>query len=415
MNWWRLISGIISGGLSELARSTNNQEAKAKEAISNALRSAGASEEEIEAAISSGVSTDNKLSSGLSNMWNQFTGSDTTAAQDKLNEFNAQEAQKDRDFQLWMAQNKYDIETQSMEQAGVNPAMMYGHGLVGTQANGAQASAASSPGGNAEGLFNVLFSLMRMPMELKNMQATAERNRAEAKAATENAETNRRNADINRIEADIKARLAGIEARKVDIAEAEKDIKARLADSNIEVNDATIKKLTADAINVDKQTSLADAYYELAKKKNDIDAISAAAAMKQANAAIDNANTNRVNGVAQRGLWYSQQMLNTVVEWNETERGNWIPKEMEAKIDEMKARGYFFNKNGDLVDKQGKLVDAKTAREYVGLACDVANTACRVAGTVTTGGVAGNIGNPGSAPSAGYDVYSGYGTYYGTD
>lgn len=103
-------------------------------------------------------------------------------------DFTAEEAQKSRDFTEYMARNKYAFETQSMQDAGVNPAMVYGGGsLVPTAANGAmgsgaQATAAGS--GNAglpqlSAMIEPLMAAVRMPLELKQMQADLERTEAE--------------------------------------------------------------------------------------------------------------------------------------------------------------------------------------------------------------------------------------------
>lgn len=121
-----------------------------------------------------------------------------TGSQEEQNQFNAiqagiqrdftaEEAQKSRDFTEYMARNKYSMETQSMQDAGVNPAMVYGGGsLVPTAANGAtgagaQASAAGS--GNAglptlAGMIEPLMAAVRMPLEMKQMQANLEQTRA---------------------------------------------------------------------------------------------------------------------------------------------------------------------------------------------------------------------------------------------
>lgn len=98
-----------------------------------------------------------------------YTRNHLTGAENEQNAFNAEQAQVSRDFTEYMARNKYSMETQSMEDAGVNPAMMYGSGsLVPTAANGAQASGSALSGGN---MADFLSTIVRMPLEMKALEA----------------------------------------------------------------------------------------------------------------------------------------------------------------------------------------------------------------------------------------------------
>lgn len=91
-----------------------------------------------------------------------------TGAEREQNEWNAAEAQKSRDFTQFMAENKYSMETQSMQNAGVNPALVYGNGnLVPTAANGAQAQGSVGAGGD---IISTLMAMVRMPLEMKKLE-----------------------------------------------------------------------------------------------------------------------------------------------------------------------------------------------------------------------------------------------------
>lgn len=124
------------------------------------------------------------------NLENKYLEKGLTAREKEANAVSALEAQKSRDFTEYMARNKYSIETQSMRDAGVNPAMVYGGGnLVPTASNGATASSVAPTGGLAE-LLPQIMALVRMPMEMKAMQAQIDNTSAQTentRAQTEGA------------------------------------------------------------------------------------------------------------------------------------------------------------------------------------------------------------------------------------
>lgn len=102
---------------------------------------------------------------------NKYLEKGLTGREKEANEFSAGEAQKSRDWEEYMARNKYLFETEGMQNAGINPAMVYGGGnLVPTASNGAHASSVSPTGGLTD-LIPQVMSLIRMPMEMKALQA----------------------------------------------------------------------------------------------------------------------------------------------------------------------------------------------------------------------------------------------------
>lgn len=136
-----------------------------------------------------------------------YTRNTLTGAENEQNAFNAEQAQMSRDFTEYMARNKYSMETQSMQDAGVNPAMVYGGGsLVPTAANGSAASGSPLSGGN---IADLMSTLVRMPLELKQLSAeidltaaNADKSRADAKLADQKYETEVQITRITAINAD---------------------------------------------------------------------------------------------------------------------------------------------------------------------------------------------------------------------
>lgn len=96
----------------------------------------------------------------LGDLHRSISGSGLTTAEIQANEFNAAEAQKQRDWQTEMDNTKVQRSVQDMQAAGVNPAMMMGgSGVTASTPSGAAASAGAPRRGNVS-----LDSIMNMAM-----------------------------------------------------------------------------------------------------------------------------------------------------------------------------------------------------------------------------------------------------------
>lgn len=115
----------------------------------------------------------------MASIVNKYTGAHLTGAEQEANAFNAEEAEKSRQFTEYMTRNKYQMESASMEAAGLNPAMMYGGGnLVSTSSNGAQASSVAP---STSDIGNLIFSIVRMPLEMKKLNQEIEESKSREK------------------------------------------------------------------------------------------------------------------------------------------------------------------------------------------------------------------------------------------
>lgn len=81
----------------------------------------------------------------LSTAYNHFNSA-------KTKEFNANEAQKQRNYQTEMSNTAYQRATKDMQEAGLNPAMMYGAGSAASTPSGATASATPNQSGVDTGI-----------------------------------------------------------------------------------------------------------------------------------------------------------------------------------------------------------------------------------------------------------------------
>lgn len=122
------------------------------------------------------------LSNGVSRLVNSspaqnwlkgVTGSGLTQSDIEQNQWNADEAQKARDWEEYMQSTNYQRVTGDMAAAGLNPAMMYGQGVGVSTPSGASASGSGGnpvSAGALDSLLNVVFAQQR----LRNMKADEE-------------------------------------------------------------------------------------------------------------------------------------------------------------------------------------------------------------------------------------------------
>ena len=333
--------------------------------------------------------------------------------------FNHNEAVDARNYEMYMAQNKYQMETQSMQNAGVNPAMVYGSGnLVPTAATGASGSispqsAPSSPStGSLSGLIDILSTVMRLPLEMKQINADIAARKADAQRAADEGWAARENAVTNRMNAGTQKGELGVHEREVAVREGELQVKKELKDNDIRLTDEQIRLMTEQRLNVAEATKYVSKNYDVAVKNANTVEKQAIAAMRQADAAVQNASTNDYLSTYQTDMLYSQRLGQDIMNGKSDLELKYLPEKIQAEIAEFKARGFYFNEQGKLANKNQALVTAQTVRQYELMVTDVANCVVNVAGAVATGGLSGAM--KGGSTSVTYDpapAYGAYGTY----
>ena len=175
---------------------------------------------------------------------NQYTRAGLTGAEREANAFSAEEAQKSRDFTQYMAQNKYQMETDSMEQAGLNPAMVYGGGtLVPTASNGATASSVSPQGAGIGSAFDMITQMMRFPKELELLDEQIKNTKADT--GKKGAETSEIGARIDNFVEQLKGLQLDNEAKGIINSYLDQQERADLA-----VKNATIDEKRASIDNI---------------------------------------------------------------------------------------------------------------------------------------------------------------------
>lgn len=84
------------------------------------------------------------------------------SGQTAVMEFNANEAKKAREHELFKMQNAYQMSTKDMIAAGLNPGLMYGSGGAEMASSASQASASGNGAGIINGITNVFTSAAKL-------------------------------------------------------------------------------------------------------------------------------------------------------------------------------------------------------------------------------------------------------------
>lgn len=132
----------------------------------------GSSQEDMDSAgLTSGLPN---LLGALASYFNAMTGADLTNAQKAQNQFNAQQAELQRDWEAQMSNTSYQRAVADMQAGGINPAMAMHQGGASTP------SGASASSGNATNGLDMLSTLLQLKIQNKLADATIRKTNAEA-------------------------------------------------------------------------------------------------------------------------------------------------------------------------------------------------------------------------------------------
>lgn len=440
----RILMGLLTGGISEglisaFNRHSNSDSGSVDDFLNEIKKAIQSNSSDTGPSYLSKMNDSQGYSvsegNGIADLIAGWTGSRLTTAEEQANAFNRSERIASQNFehneavdarmwQQYVEENKYGWNTTSMQNAGLNPAMVYGGGnLVGTNATGATggsspASSVSPSHGSMGDVFNMIMSLVRMPKELKQLQSDIDLNKAnaikaekEGNAALMTAGANVQNAESNTQNAATNARNATVNERLATVQELRQQVDEAMTKSNISVNDETKNKIAEEAAYINKQRSVIDQQLSIAEKNADAAQKSAIAALRNADAAVQNAATNSYLSDYQASLMYAQELM----QYANTEGQEIVNKYMDPKqrqeLENLRKEGYKLDAEGRLIDKQGNLATAQTVRTYVNCGTDVANSVSRFVGIGAIKGVAGEAFNQ-TAPAAGYGTSTGLGTVW---
>lgn len=133
-----------------------------------------------------GLNTENKgiddtvegFDSILDSTAGKYFGTTLTGQDKAIMQFNADEAQKNRDFQERMSSTTYQRTVQDMKLAGLNPALLLTGASGVSTPSGSSASASPSSGGS----ISDLMSLALLPFQMANISANTKKTEAETES-----------------------------------------------------------------------------------------------------------------------------------------------------------------------------------------------------------------------------------------
>lgn len=174
---------------------------------------------------------DKKVNEGAgTSVFDKITGAHLTGAQEESNAFNANEAQKQRDFEQQMSDTSFQRQVADLQSAGLNPALAMSSGGASTP-SGASASSVSPESGSSLGEVLQLLSFRKdyekTQAEINNINADTENKDADTRNIQEHT-------SLLGPEFDLKVQSLGLEERKVYLEEVKTQITKDLTDAEIE-------------------------------------------------------------------------------------------------------------------------------------------------------------------------------------
>lgn len=332
------------------------------------------------------------------------TGSDLTPAEKAANQFTADEAQKQRDWEEYMSNTSYQRQVKDMQAAGVNPAMaMKGDGAA--VPSGASATSVSPQSGAS---LSDIMQLILMPMQKKLMQAQSQMYSDQGKAALLNAGANVRNAGTNERNAGTNEKNATTQRMQAETERMRAEIEQSRVENVNALNDEQKKVLAEQAAFIKLQREQLPEQLEVAKKNADSQSRHAIAALRQADAAVQNAATNDRLADYETSLKYTQELLTWYQAEGQKVIAQYLPERTRTEIDNLIKEGVVLDERGRLVHKQGNLVDAQMVKTYVNVGTDISGAVNQWLNPFSKGAT--------SSSGAGFDLSGAYqGVAYGYD
>lgn len=342
--------------------------------------------------------------SGLSSLRNKVFGTGLTQSETEANAFSAAEAEKQRAWETEMSNTSYQRAVVDMQKAGVNPALAMSQGGASTP-SGASATSVS-PANDFS--FQDILSLVMLPLQKKLIQAQAQQARDNGEAALITARANERNAGTNERNAGTNEQNAVSQRMDAESRRMQVEIERARARSQINVNEHEVERIAEQAAFIKLQREQLPRQLEIAEQHADADSKRAIAALRQADAAVQNAATNDRLADYETSLKYTQELLTWYQAEGQKVISQYLPERTRQEIANLVKEGVYLDKRGELVDRQGHLVTAQMVKTYVNVGTDISGAVNQWFNPLSKGA--------GSSSGAGFDLSGAYqGVAYGYD
>lgn len=292
------------------------------------------------------------------------SGTELTGAEKAANQFTADEAQKQRDFEEYMSSTAYQRQVADMRAAGVNPAMaMSGSGGASTPSGAAATSVSPSSGVS----FSDLMQLFMLPVQKKLVQSQAKLAEDQGKAALMNAGANVRNAGSNE-------RQAGAAEMRAETDRMRQEVEAWMAKLEVPIKENQAAKLAQETAQLKVLTEQLPERLDVLKQQGNAAEQQALASLQSSLAALRNAAVNEKLSDAEMQLRYSQAYVNWANGEGQRIVNRYLDENQQRTIQELSSRSDFLESNARNMDRNAKVQWMQTITGYVGAACTVANT-----------------------------------------
>lgn len=200
---------------------------------------------------------------GAGIIYNKKQSEKLTGAQNEQNEFNAEEAQKNRDFEMEMSNTAYQRQTADMQAAGLNPALMYG----GTGASGASTPSGSAASGNGNGgtqfdPMQLLSVAMQMGMSKQQLEEQKRVNNSEIALNKAKEEAERARARKDSASAVYQEWLNSPEMRDIDKRTRVGSLENIIAKTDNILANTEVQKATVEEINSKTKLNITEEQYK---------------------------------------------------------------------------------------------------------------------------------------------------------